>query len=200
MKSKYNTREEWLNAAVDLLRPIFKARAKVALPKNIRISCGWTSTGRRSSRIGECWSKKSSADGHIEMFISPTLSDLIDVLQVTTHECVHAGVGLEAKHGPIFKAAAHAMGLEGKMKATVAGEAFKAEVAKPILAKLGAYPHGALSGGLSSGPKKQATRLIKVWCPECEYTTRITQKWIDVALPTCPNEECEAHGDAMQVG
>lgn len=199
MKSKHETREEWLNAAIDLLRPIFKARADVKLPKNVRISCGWTSTGKRGRSIGECWSQKSSADGQIEMFISPRLDDALDVLQVTVHECVHAGVGLEAKHGPIFKKAALAMGLAGKMKATVWSDEGKVDVGVPLLAKLGEYPHGALSGGLSSGPKKQATRLLKVQCPACEYVVRITQKWVDVGLPLCPNEDCERHGAEMEV-
>jgi hypothetical protein len=199
MKSKYDTREEWLNAAVDLLRPIFKTRASVTLPKNVRISCGWTSTGSRGRSIGECWSQNSSADGQIEMFISPKLDDALDVLEVTTHECVHAGVGLEAKHGKVFKKAAHAMGLTGKMKSPIWSDAGKVDIAEALFAKLGEYPHGALSNGLSSGPKKQATRLLKVWCPSCGYTTRITQKWIEVGLPQCPNEDCERHGAEMEV-
>jgi len=33
---------------------------------------------------------------------------------------------------------------------------------------------------------KAGTRLLKCQCPECEYTVRITQKWIDVGLPVCP--------------
>jgi hypothetical protein len=199
MKSKYDTREEWLHAAADLLRPIFKARASVALPKNIRISCGFTSAGSRGKRIGECWSKQSSADGTFEMFIVPMIDDPMRVLDITVHELVHAGVGLDKKHGPVFRKAAKAMLLEGKMKATIGGDAFKADIGKPLLAKLGEYPHAALHGGLSSGPKKQATRLLKVWCPSCEYTTRITQKWIEIGVPQCPNEDCERHGADMEV-
>lgn len=199
MKAKYDTREEWLNAAIDLLRPEFQKRAGVKLPKNVRISCGFTSAGSRGRRIGECWSTSASADDTFEMFITPKLDDPVRVLGVTVHECVHAGVGLEAKHGPVFKKAATAMLLEGKMKATTEGEKFKAEFA-PILAKLGEYPHAALRDGRSSGPKKQSTRLLKVHCPGCGYTTRITQKWIDVAVPTCPNEDCDNHGNEMEVG
>lgn len=201
MKTKYETREEWLNAAVDLLRPIFKARAKVTLPKNVRISCGWTSKGSRGKRIGECWGRKSSADGVFEMFISPILDDKMDVLQVTTHECIHAGVGLDKNHGPIFKGAAHAMGLEGKMTATVAGKVFKEDIAKHLFAKLGAYPHGALKdGGISSSGPKQSTRMLKASCGSCGYTIRATAKWLNIAVPQCPDEECEAHGADMEVG
>jgi len=34
--------------------------------------------------------------------------------------------------------------------------------------------------------KKQTTRMIKAECPSCGYTARISQKWVDVGLPTCP--------------
>jgi hypothetical protein len=199
MKAKYETREEWLNAAIDLLRPEFQKRAGIKLPKNLRISCGFTSAGRRGKRIGECWSASSTTDEVHEMYISPVLDEPVRVLGVTVHECTHAGVGLEHGHKAPFRKAAKAMLLEGKMKATTEGEPFKKEFAG-ILAKLGEYPHGKLRTGTSSGPKKQATRLLKVHCPSCGYTTRITQKWIEVGVPLCPNEDCEQHGSEMEVG
>jgi hypothetical protein len=197
MKAKHETREEWLNAAADLLRPMFKARAKVDLPKNIRLSCGWTSKGQRSKAVAECWSPNNSADKTIEVFISPKRAEPLDVLGDAVHELVHAGVGLKAKHGPIFKAAAHAMGLEGPMKSTEWSDAGKVDISTPLLAKLGPYPHAMLTGRSSLGPK-QPTRLLKVWCPSCEYTARITKKWLDVGVPLCPNGDCEAFGDEMQ--
>lgn len=200
MKAKHETREQWLNAAIDLLRPVFQKRAGVRLPEKIRISCGWTSAGKRGKRIGECWGSKSSADGTFEMFISPILgSDDIQVLGVVTHEAVHAGVGLEQKHGPVFKRAATAMGLEGKMTATTESDAFKKEIAAPLLKTLGKYPHAVLRGGLSSGPGKQTTRLLKVFCPGCDYTLRITQKWIDIAVPACPVDICDRYETPMEV-
>lgn len=33
---------------------------------------------------------------------------------------------------------------------------------------------------------KAGSRLLKCECPECDYTVRVTQKWVDVGLPTCP--------------
>lgn len=41
----------------------------------------------------------------------------------------------------------------------------------------------------SSRPPKQTTRLIKCVCPadDCGYTVRVTQKWLDVGAPHCPN-------------
>lgn len=192
------TREQWLNAAVGLLRPIFKARAGTVLPTKIRISCGFPMG--RGTAIGQCWSKSASKDGTFEVFISPKLADKLEVLGVTVHELVHAGVGLDKKHGPEFRKVATLMLLEGKMKATTTGKLFKKEFAG-VLKALGKYPHAELRGGLSSGPGKQDTRLIKVSCPSCDYKARITQKWIDVGVPTCPNSACDRNdGHPMVVG
>ena len=68
----HETRETWLQAAVELYRPIF-VEAGFPLPKKIRVSVGFCSTGRKSSRIGECWSSKASADRHVEIFIKPEI-------------------------------------------------------------------------------------------------------------------------------
>lgn len=197
-KAKYGTREEWLNEAIKLMVPEFKQRASCTLPKNLRISCGFTSAGRRGKRIGEVWSASSTTDDTHEIYISPVLEDPVRVLGVTVHELVHAGVGLEHGHKAPFRKVAKAMLLEGKMKATTEGQPFK-DAFKPILDKLGVYPHGKLTTGLSSGPKTQSTRLIKVQCPCCEYTLRTTVKWLEIGVPQCPNEGCDRLGEDMEV-
>lgn len=200
MKAKYETREQWLGAAVDLLRPVFKARANVALPKDWRIACGFPYASRGAKAIGQCWAKTSSADGHWEMFISPVLANPVRVLGVTVHELCHAGVGVKHGHDKVFGAAARAMLLEGKLTATTEGKPFEEEIAKPILAKLGKYPHGALKpSGLSTGPKKQGTRLVKCQCKACECTVRTTAKWLGLGVPTCFNEGCDLNGEPMEV-
>jgi hypothetical protein len=198
MKGKHETREEWLNAAVDLLRPIYKARVKADLPKKIRISCGFPSGGRRSKAVGECWSKSASTDETFEIFVSPRQDEELEVLSTVAHEVVHAGVGLDKKHGPVFKAAGTAMLLEGPPKCMGGCDKFKQEIGRPLLKALGEYPHAAMKGGLSSGPKKQSTRLLKCFCRECEYTTRITKKWLEVGIPNCPNKNCNRFDMAME--
>lgn len=199
MKPKHETREQWLNAAVDLLRPEFKTRAKVDLPKKIRISCGFPSGGKRSKAVAECWGKASSTDGTSEIFISPRLDDDMDVLGTVVHEAAHAGVGLDKKHGPVFKAAGTAMLLEGKPKSMGAGKEFAAQIGERLLKTLGKYPHASLKGGVSSGPAKQSTRLLKVFCRDCDYTMRITHKWLVIGTPNCPNADCTRAGKAMEV-
>ncbi len=190
MQIAKNTREQWLNQAAKLLAPHFKA-AGFPLPEKIRMTCGFPSRGALASKkqsIGECWTAKASGDEHFEIFVSPLLDKSERVLDVLTHELAHSAVGIEHKHDRKFAKCVRALHLEGKPTATVGGKDFLDKIAKPIIAELGKYPHAKLIA--SANPKKQTTRLIKCACPICEYTIRITRKWLDEAgAPDCPS--CE---------
>lgn len=188
--ARYATREEWLNAFLDAARPHFE-RVGAPLPKNVRASIGFPSAGMRGRAIGECWGTTSSADGHFEIFLRPSLNEDCRVADVLTHEAVHAAVGLAAKHGPAFKRCAVALGLEGKMTATVAGPRWR-EWALPVLADIGPMP-GAPLTEFHSGKPKQTTRLIKCECDACGFTFRTTRKHLD-ANPEglrCPSHDCD---------
>lgn len=196
---KYKTREQWLNAAVDLMRPLFKENFN-PIPKKVRVTCGWPSKSAlaaKSRRIGECWSPSASGDKVTEMFISPYLHDVanpgLGVLETLVHEAVHAAVGVEHGHKAPFGKMARAIGLEGKLTSTHAGETLMKQI-KAWAKKLGQYPHAKLD--YTKGPrKKQGTRLIKCECSECGYTVRTTKKWlVEVGAPICP---AKGHG-AMQ--
>lgn len=179
-------REQWLNALTDELRKDFDS-VGYTIPEKVRMACGWTSKGsKRQSRthISECWSSECSADNHHEIFISPLISDSVEVGATLVHELIHATIGLDKKHGKEFGKAARVLGLDGKMTATVAGEEL-IERLNALIDKLGAYPHADLSP-TSNGQKKQSTRLIKAICPDCGYTARVANKWLDVGLPVCP--------------
>ncbi len=179
------TREAWLMALAAKLRPAFEA-VKAPVPVEVRLSCGWPSKGAtasRNRRIGECWSERCSADGTREVFVSPTLADPVEVGAVLVHELVHAAGYMG--HGADFAKVARALGLTGRMRATVAGERLRAELAA-IVSELGPYPHATLTPGQDE--RKQSTRLLKVQCPDegCGYTVRVTAKWLEVGFPTCP--------------
>lgn len=187
------TREEWLEAMMGELRFEF-IRAKFALPKGIRLSVGWSSRGAKSARalktVGQCWSREVSTDEHIEIFIMPHQDDLVEVGATLVHELCHAAVGVEHKHDRVFGRCAKAMGLVGKLTGTTAGPELTKLLVK-LADKVGPYPHARMdvSCGVRSGDgdeKKQGTRLLKVLCPECGYTIRVTQKWLEVGFPTCP--------------
>lgn len=189
-----DTREQWLVRATGLLRPLFKSNG-FDIPANVKTACGFPSCGGLSQRkrtIGQCWGDTQSESKVFEIFISPTIAEPVEVLAVLAHELTHATVGLKAGHKKPFKQCATAIGLEGKMTSTTAGEAFK-QFAAGAIKTLGDYPHGVLNA--SSRIKSQSTRLIKCACPECGYTARTTRVWLDgPGAPICPacNVQTEA--------
>lgn len=185
------TREEWLNAAVALIRPYLKEMAQVVVPDTFRVSVGFAGgRGKKGDTIGQCWYPEASEDKSTEMFISPVLGDPSRVLDVLVHEMIHAGGNRGHRGG--FRKAAIAAGLEGKMTATVAGERLKGIIAGWI-EKLGKFPHAALNTSTSRVGGRQTTRMLKVICPSCAYTVRTTAKWIEIGTPTCVcGEQMEA--------
>ena len=120
------------------------------------------------------------------------------------HELVHAAG--RRGHGKEFKALAVELGLTGPMTATIASPELLDFINWTLLPQLGRYPHGAITewGEIvvpptepgdkpiilrpDDRPKKQYTRMLRAECPECGYTIRLTQKWADVGLPTCPTD------------
>jgi len=180
------TREQWLNKLVSKLRPYFVKKTGQVIPKRVRVSCGWPSirgTACKNRRLAECWSDGNSSDDHYEIFISPVESDSIEVSDHLVHELVHTVVGTEHGHKAPFRKIALAIGLEGEMCSSTAGPELR-EHLQQLVEKIGSYPHASVTPNVKRN--KQSTRLLKCECPECGYVVRVTQKWIDVGLPTCP--------------
>lgn len=190
-----HNREAWLAEVTRRVAPWFDDLGK-PVPAKIRVTCGWPSSrgaGGRSRVIGQCFNPSCSADGHTELFISPTLAELTEVTATLVHELVHAAVGTEHAHKAPFAKAARALDLEGKPTHTFGGDKFRARIA-PILAAVGPYPHAKLD--ISSALKKQTTRLLKATCADCGYTVRTTAKWLSaVGAPLCP-----CNHEEMRVG
>lgn len=193
-------REQWLYQIVEVLYPRF---AELGYPKRptIRIGVGFPSTGIRGKAIGQCHHSIVSKDRVHEIIVSPKIDESMEVAGVLAHELCHAYLqsyfpAENCGHGKKFKKLAVALGLTGRMTATVPGEAFKRLLA-PTLTRLGDYPHGAL--GRSSSRQVQGTRLIKVSCPSCQYAMRVTHKWIEIAIPTCPAPGCHLFNEQMEV-
>jgi hypothetical protein len=188
LKSLPITREQWLNQAVSAMTPLFVEAAYTVPP--VRVSCGWPSSrgmSRKKPCIGECWDKSAATDNVAQIFISPRLKDAATpqgVLATLVHEIVHAVVGNKEKHNKVFGKCARAIGLEGKLTATIAGEALGVKL-KAVAEELGDYPHAQLNpSGRPSA--KQTTRLVKCECG-CGYNVRVTRKWLqDVGAPLCP--------------
>ena len=182
------TREQWLMKLAKRMEMLLFKPAGARFDK-YRITCGWPSTralSAKNRRIGECWVGAASEDGAREIVISMAVDNEMEVAQILAHEMVHASAGMPAGHGKEFRKLALAIGLEGKMTATTAGQKFK-DIMGPALLKLGAYPHAKLNGQLS-GRKKQGTRMIKLVCREDSgYTVRMTRTWITtLGAAVCP--------------
>ncbi len=188
MTTKHTTREEWLVAAVAALTPLFEELDETV--PAVRVSVGWPGgNGRKNSVIGQCWATGASSDKVAQLFISPVLDDAVRVLDVLVHELVHAVDDCQSGHKGRFAKIAKALGLTGKMTATVAGDELKAKL-EAIAEELGDYPHAALvnPGQGADGPKKQTTRMLKTECPEGSgYKVRITRQWLEeYGAPICP--------------
>jgi hypothetical protein len=189
MKSKFSTREQWLQAAIGLMGPVFK-QSDYKVPK-VRVSCGWPSrraTSANNMTIGQCWDKSAASDKVSQIFISPYLADSFTrqgVLPTLIHEVCHAVVGCKEGHNRVFGACARAVGLEGKLTSTHAGKQLM-ENCKKWTKRLGDYPHSRLNAR-KSPVKVQGTRLLKCECGKCGYVCRVTNKWIEqLGAPLCP--------------
>jgi hypothetical protein len=193
---KYPTREAWLEAAVTLMTPLFKS-AGYEVPK-VRVACGWPSARGLSAKkrvLGEAWCKTASSDKVAQIFISPLMDKTVEpyaVLPVLVHEVVHTVVGNKEGHNKVFGKCARAVGLEGKLTSTIAGEKLL-EACTQWDKQLGQYPHCKLDQ--SKRPvNKQTTRMIKCECEECGYVVRTSKKWIlEVGAPHCPKHGAMHH-------
>lgn len=190
----YNPREVWLAAAMQLLRDYFSERG-YTVPERVRVSCGFP-LGRKRA-IGQAWASTRSRDQHFEIFICPSLDKPYVVLSTLIHELVHVTVGLKAGHRGHFIECGKRIGLTSPWTATGEDKDLTRYL-KTLAAQLGDYPHGSIDK-MTTGKKKQSTRLVKAHCLGCTYTVRIAASWLMLAVPTCPNEDCVKHGEAFDI-
>jgi hypothetical protein len=100
----HQTREAWLNYVAQCMASMFEELA-APLPAQLRIAIGFTSSGRRSRNIGECWDNQCSEDRHFEIFIRPDLSESKDLLPMQVaailgHELVQLLLGSSSTASP----------------------------------------------------------------------------------------------------
>jgi len=179
-------REEWLNQACRHMQPWVESAAEGQKFKAPLISVGFpkgSRGGKGSTTIGQCWSEKVSGDkerSHI--FIIPTITDPVQVLDIILHELIHASVGTECGHKKAFRKVALEVGLLPPMTATTASQALKRDLVR-LSESLGEYPHPGLTV-----PKRgsKGSRMRKVMCVNCGCIIRMTGVWLrDIGPPTC---------------
>lgn len=140
------TREAWLRKVVSRLRPRFR-EAGYKLPRQIQVSCGFTSDGesvkKKMVTLGETWVK----DGRAEIFVSPIVDDSVTVAAVVVHELIHVALWKESpehEHSDkIFHKAHREMGLVGPYLQSIPGKSL-ARALEAIIKEIGEYPHEAL--------------------------------------------------------
>jgi hypothetical protein len=181
----HTSRECWLRAATDELRPDF-AKLGFTLPEKIRFAIAFPSGGKRGPEA-ECLHPASSADQHFEIYIRPDIDDPVEVLGKLVPQLIHTLLPIEAKHGKSFRDIALRIGLEGQMRHTVPTPAL-AERLQAIVANLGPLPHAKVDLAMRSKiRKKQGVRMLKAECSAaCGYTIRLIPKWAKVGMPVCP--------------
>ena len=179
-------REEWLNKMAHHLYKLFRDKGYKDIPEKIRFSCSLPSKGAfaKNQVLGECWSCDASDDCTFEIMISHVIAESVRSADVLAHELVHVIVGIEHSHKKPFRDCAVAIGLEGKMTATYAGENLTAYI-KEYVKEIGEYPHASLNK--PSDEKKQSTRQLKLVCKNDhpEYLVRMSKKTLDIAAPLC---------------
>lgn len=185
--NKFTTREEWLEAAVILLSPLYTVK-----PAPVRVGVGFP-VGKRGSNgsttIGQC--HYAAVDGVPQIFIHPELTDPVRVLDVLAHELIHAWLPVGSGHNrSSFGVEARHVGLDGPLTATTAGKDLTVALRK-VAGVLGKYPHAALTYQQAKG-KTQTTRMIKCECSSCGFVFRTTNKWLDSVTTAliCPNLGC----------
>lgn len=182
---KSMTREQWLLNAIKILekekfKPVGHPFVKT------RVSVGFPDGSKKA--IGQYWYPQSTKDGYGNIFIHPGQGDPGDILAILVHELVHNSCGATG-HGKKFKKLALEVGLEGKMRATVAGKELKTYL-KKLSKRLGKFPHSAIKPNAKPPTKKQGTRMVKIECGDCGFICRAAMsKIIEVGAPLCACNE-----------
>lgn len=192
------TREQWLNEHAGMILDMYaQVMPSNWQPPAVRVSCGWPGIapgGRVDCVKGVCYDTTGSADNTHEIFVSPMLSDRLDVLDTLAHEITHAIAGVSHQHDRLFATYGAKIGLlapDGDRARLCAGDKLRAEFER-YLSTAPEYPHASLNppppqpGEPTPTPTPQPTRLLKADCEKCGYTIRVTMKWASRGLPICP--------------
>lgn len=185
---KFDTREQWLKAAGNILiDEIMTPNTTVHAPCIVYSMTAPKSGSSTFTILGECWNRAASNDKHNAIFITTSLgaeeSSLI--LATLLHEICHAYDDNQHGHGPEFQQLARNAGLVGGQKGRVK-QSWLATKASPeleihlkeIIETIGPIPNEAIKAELS-GKKKQTNRQLLMHCTHCDFKFRASQKTID---------------------
>lgn len=162
-------REAWLQAAASFL---LEEMVEHGLPPtHVRVSCGWPVSGgiaRRRTVIGQCFPPSVCTDGTPQIFISPRLSESLEVLGTLLHELIHASVGCQFGHRKEFSQAARLVGLVGPPTATTVGDDLRSRL-QSYIERVGPYPHAAIR----VTPKEKTGSRLRLYQCGCEPPIKV---------------------------
>jgi hypothetical protein len=180
-------RELWLTKATKLLRFQW-SRFGIAVPVDVKVTCGFPGGGSPRRRIGECWPRARSGAKVNEVMISPVLEAPLDVIDVLGHELLHAVDDCASGHGPAFTKNSKTVGYSGGKHSKITTPEALA-LAQVVLEKIGVYPHAKVQ--LTAKKAKDSTGLHKLECG-CGNVAYMTSKKIaDFGFPVCGDCEGE---------
>ena len=206
------TREQWLNEVANIVTPRLNDARRLAIsladdkhavndttefkPHLVSYSCSLVSGGlAKSGELAHAHTidaGKPTQRHEIRMGVtlgSESALDSCRVADVLIHEMIHCmAVGHGHRGG--FPAICKAVGLTGRMTATVATDELTFWLLEHVVEVLGQYPHQAVEL-IPRGKRGVGSRSIKIECnsQECGCIFRLTRKWVDlcpVASPYCP--------------
>lgn len=202
---KNNSISPLINEAERVLREAVKYFVLDTKPETIRVTVqskgrknavGWFWAERWADKTQDAKDRLNEINMSAEHLVSHNMGELL------LHELAHAENHTKGikdcsgrAHNKHFKTMAEHLGLEVKPRDKSVGFGYTdlAEPAKTFLKKIDFKEKLFTTHRVTGLGKKGSvgSRLLKCEC-QCGYVVRVTQKWIDVGLPTCPcGEEME---------
>jgi hypothetical protein len=177
-------RESWLYHATVFLFDHMQRCGLTLVP--VRVSCGWPlsgGAGQKQVTIGQCFPPTMCADGVAQVFISPRLSDSIDVLGTLLHELIHASFNGRFGHRKEFSQAAKRVGLAGPPTATIVGPELL-PLLREYVARSGVYPHAAIVPEVKEKAPGSRLRLYECSC-DPPVKVRVASNEFDATCNRC---------------
>lgn len=151
-------RERWLTEAAGYIADDLIAQHAQLTAPTVRLSIGQP-TGSTTA-VGQCYPRSRSTDNTNHIFISPSLSDSLEILRVLTHELIHAYLDCQDGHKGRFRSIALAVGFTPPLTSINTTEALDSALIGYI-DLLGPIPHARLD---TTPQKRQRGRQLKVFC------------------------------------
>lgn len=175
-----NNREDWLNKAVQLLRPLFEDK-EVQPPPAIQISVGYVK-GAKKNQVAWCYASKASSCGTVSnIFVSPEREDTdVAILGSVLHEMIHAADDCASDHKGRFQRVNKAMGFLGKPTSSADKSEALVLLLEDVADQLGPYPHIAMIG--HERLTAQKTYMLLIEHKPCGFKIRATKKQVESAV------------------